>query len=160
VRKLWLVALLMGCETATTELVGIQFNGMDDAFDVGIVASDELGSVSDIELLSTTGAVVVGTASLDPSTGPVGTDHLIQVDISDDWEEVVSRVTVLVDAGDRGNAEYEFIQDSADHGYWETELTSLGEEGETRTDTFTLQLWQSEDTADLVVEEADEETSE
>lgn len=139
---------------ATGEITWVQFNGSDDTLEVNVTASTDLGDVRVINLTSTTGANEVGTAQVDPGSGPVGTDHELLVTVDDAYQEVVGRVTVVADAGDRGNAEHELIQDSADHGYWVLSLTSLGAEAEERVDTFTVVLWRNEEDF-VVVEDTD-----
>ena len=51
-------------------------------------------------------------------------------------------MTIVADAGERGADEIELYQDSASDGSWAIELESLGAEGETRTDTFTVRLFE------------------
>ena len=113
-----------------------------------------VGEPVTVELFSTTGAVMVGTATVDPGSGPVGTMHTILVDVEDDYEDDVRRVTVDVDAGDRGIEDFMMTRDSADRSLWELELESSGVPGEARTDVFTIRLFSvaeegesSEDTA-------------
>lgn len=139
-----LIALLLaaGCKKSDTEW--IRFNGESDDLSIEVTASADLGDEVSIELSSTTGTVVVGEAYVDPGSGPVGTDHELFVDVFDDYEEEVGLVTVITESGERGEEEYELRQDSADHGHWVLTLTSLGEEGEVRTDTFTIALWSEE----------------
>jgi glycine cleavage system H lipoate-binding protein len=134
-------AFSCGC-AGEEESLWVRFN-TDDTIDVQITAEPTLGPIVEVELHSTTGSVVVGAATVDPGSGPVGTDHVLLVTVSDEWQDQVGRVTVLSDSGARGTAEHEFVRDSADHGVWERTLTSLGEEGETRTDAFTFQLWEA-----------------
>ncbi len=136
---LLLLTLLGGCE-ATEEVDWVRFNS-DDTLEVQVVDSEELGDAVEADLYSTTGAVVVGQASVDPGSGPVGTDHLVTVEVLDAWQDMVGLVTVQTDSGERGVEEHELVQDSADHGMWIRTLTSAGAEGEERTDTFTVLLW-------------------
>ena len=91
-------------------------------------------------LTSTTGAVDVGDVTVDPAAGPVGTDHEVIVLVADEYEQDVGRVTVET-SGERGTQTHVALQDSADHGLWRVLVTSLGAEGEVRTDTFTTRLW-------------------
>ena len=58
-------------------------------------------------LNSSTEQVVVGTATLSPGGGPVGTRHELIVQVSEPWDTQVSRVTLITDSGDRGTETYE-----------------------------------------------------
>ncbi|MBN2799195.1 MAG: hypothetical protein JXX28_08625 [Deltaproteobacteria bacterium] len=122
------------------DVVWEQFN-QDDQLQVSVTASAELGAPVSAALHSTTGAVVVGEVTVDPGSGPVGTLHTVSVAVLEDWVDVVSKVTLLTDAGERGVQETELWQDSADHGLWVRSVQSEGAVGESRTDTFTVQLW-------------------
>lgn len=118
-----------------------RFNA-DDRLEVQVTAPGTApGEPVETELHSTTGGTLIGTAEIDPGSGPVGTDHDVWVRIGDAWEETVGRVSIEVDSGERGVESFELQRDSADHGLWNIELRSEGEEGETRTDTFLFQLW-------------------
>ena len=143
-----LVGLLAGCEE-DTETTWLQFNADDDAVQV-VVGAAKVGSPESAELHSTSGAIVIGSFSVDPGSAPVGTDHLLEVTVADDYEELVDKVTLVADAGDRGAEEYELRQDSADHGHWWVEVTSSGDPKEVRTDIFTVLLWQEEATETTV----------
>ena len=54
----------------------------------------------------------------------------------------MDRVSVRTSSGERGEDEYDLVQDSAGDGFWLLQIESVGEEGEQRTDTFELRLWQ------------------
>ena len=43
---------------------------------------------------SSTGQVIVGSTTVNPSGGPIGTTHVLTVEVLDDWEDQVPRVTV------------------------------------------------------------------
>lgn len=133
----WL--FLSGCET---EASWVRFNA-EDALSVEITA-EEVGEAVSAELHSTSGQVVVGAITVDPGAGPVGTLHTVTVEILDDWEEVVGKVTLSTDSGARGIEEHELVRDSADHGFWSRELRSEGADGEVRTDRFSALLWRDE----------------
>lgn len=94
-------------------------------------------------LLSSVGRTEVGTATVDPGAGPVGTRHTALVDLSSDYEEDVDRVSVTIDAGERGVVEFDLEHDLADVGLWALDLESLGAQGETRVDIWRFRLWQS-----------------
>ena len=51
------------------------------------------------------------------------------------------------DSGDRGEDEYDLEADSADEGLFQIVLVSVGDEGESREDTFTIRVWEN-DSAD------------
>ncbi|MBT3221951.1 MAG: hypothetical protein HN348_22990 [Proteobacteria bacterium] len=129
-----------------------QFNGTD-VIEIEVTAADDLGESVEEILSSSTGTVDIGTVTVTPGSGPVGTDHDVLIDIDDDFEDLVVKATVVTDAGDRGDDEYELRQDSADHGVWVLTLTSLGAEGEERTDTFTIYLWQYADIEVIIEDE-------
>ena len=131
-----------------------QFNGTD-VIEVEVTAAEETGEAVEEVLSSSTGTVEVGKVTETPGSGPVGTDHEIIVEVEDDFEDIVVLATVVTDAGDRGDDEYELRQDSADHGVWVVTLTSLGAEGEERTDTFTIYLWQYAD-IEVTIEDQEE----
>lgn len=134
-----------------------QVNG-DDAVDVSLRPSDADDPCSDpgdpvsVELTSSSGAFTVGEATVLPGASAAGCDHDVFVDISHQpFEECVGRVAVQVEFPDKEScnenrpktcmAEFELEQDSADHGFWWTSLRSVGEAGETRTDTFSFFLY-------------------
>ena len=117
-----------------------QFNATTDAFNVSIAPDADL-TPQDIELRSSTGQVVVGTALITPGGGPVGTEHQIVVEVADTWQGQVEEVIVSVDSGDRGIEDFILKRDSADPGYHQIDIVSVGEDGEVREDTFTVQLF-------------------
>jgi hypothetical protein len=135
--------LLLGCEEE--EVNYNQFNGTSDTIEVSVGVDEELPP-TEINLLSSTGLVVVGTAAITPAGGPIGTRHLLVVEVDNQWENQVSRVVVTTDAGERGTEEFTLQQDSADPGYHQVEIVSVGEEGETRTDILTIGLFTEEGT--------------
>jgi hypothetical protein len=118
----------------------VQFNGPDDNVTIEVGASKVTGAVT-TDLHSSTGEVLIGTASVDPGGGPIGTEHLARVDLFDAFEGEVGRSTVRTDSGSRGIDEYDMAVDSADEGLYTLTLKSVGSEGELRSDTFTFRLW-------------------
>lgn len=141
-RSIPLLLLLAGCPKGTDD--GFErFNAEDDAVEVQVTASDALGEAVSAPLRSTTGEVEVGSVTVTPGSGPVGTEHEIRVEVLDAYETEVDRVTAELDAGARGTETVTFRQDSADHGLWVVDVVSRGEEGEERTDTFTIGLWRA-----------------
>jgi hypothetical protein len=143
------VVFLAGFSCSDDETVWKAFNADTDAATVEVTAS-EAGDPVTVELHSTTGATVVGSATVDPGSGPVGTVHRVAVDVSDDFVDRVGRVEVVTDSGDRGSRTFSLLQDSADDSLWVVDVVSDGAEGEVRSDTFTFALFEevpaSEDT--------------
>ena len=125
------------------EIVYDQYNAEDDALSIEVGVEELLPAVS-IDLHSSTGEIVVGTADVDPGGGPIGTEHTITVVIADDYENAIDRVTVRTDTSERGEDEYDLDPDSADEGLYQVTLVSVGTEDEVRTDTFTVRLWEAE----------------
>jgi hypothetical protein len=124
-----------------------QFNAQDELLEIDVGAETKEPARS-IVLYSTTGEVSVGTAEVDPGGGPIGTEHEVVVIVEDAYENVVDRVSVRTDSGDRGEDEYDLDPDSADEGFYKTILVSVGEPGEVRTDTLTIRLWDEDEDED------------
>ncbi len=142
-----LALLVVGC-TADEEPTYDQYNDADESVTIEVGAEDLLPAVT-VALHSSTGAVEVGSASVDPGGGPVGTEHTVLVEVFDEYASDVARASVRLDAGARGVDEYDLDADSAGEGIWVIELASVGEDGEVRTDTLTFRLWSE------VVEDSD-----
>jgi hypothetical protein len=117
-----------------------RFNASADALGLEVGAPEVLDPVA-VDLHSSTGEIVVGYAEVDPGGGPIGTEHDMVVVVYDDYQDDVDRVSVRIESPDRGEDEYDLIQDSADEGYYKIRLESQGAEGEQRTDTLTFRLW-------------------
>lgn len=143
------VVFLAGFSCSDDETVWKAFNADSDVITVEVTAS-EVGDPVTAELRSTTGATIIGSATVDPGSGPVGTVHQVTVDVLDDFVDRVGRVEVIADSGDRGARTFSLLQDSADAGLWVVDVVSDGAEGEVRSDTFTFALFEevpaSEDT--------------
>jgi hypothetical protein len=118
----------------------VQYNSDEDFVSLEVGASEELDPVS-CDLTSEVAGLVIGSASVTPGGGPIGTEHSVLVIVDDEWENEVGRVTVRTDSGERGEDEYELEADPADEGYYGLTIVSVGEEGEQRTDTLTFRLW-------------------
>lgn len=116
-----------------------RFNS-EDFVDVEVTSGEILPAVS-VDLTSNTGAVVVGTATVDPGGAPVGSDGEVTVQVRRLWAEDVDLIYLRVDSGERGEESFEMLQDSADHAYWFLRIESLGAEGEVRTDRFFFELY-------------------
>lgn len=136
-----------------TSVDWVRFNG-DDFVRVGITDGD-IEPARSTELTSTTGAVTLGVATVDPGAAPAGTEHTVEVQIDDEWQEIIGKVSVGVNSGERGFEVFPLTQDSADHGYWFLELRSVGDEGEVRSDRFNFRLFQLE-VADEPVDTGDD----
>ncbi len=148
------------------KVVWVEFNAPDQTIKVEVLpAGSPEGEDTTLELLSNLGRTVVGEALVSPGSAPVGTEHLLAVDVLDDFEEIVGRVTVVVDteavkdldddgeADSRGEGEFELLRDSADPGAWALTLQSLGADDESRTDRFTVVLWEKDSLAEIDVAE-------
>lgn len=140
-----ILAVLLAC-TESDEVTYAQFNAETDQISIQVGSGEVLDATS-VSLYSTTGTVEIGTATADPGGGPIGTEHTLTVEVYDDWENDVSRVSVRTDSGDRGEDEYDLEADSADEGLFQIVLVSVGDEGESREDTFTIRVWEN-DSAD------------
>lgn len=150
---------LMACDS-TSETTYDRFNADDNAVTVSVgtdtvYETDETGaavlddsgepvpvSVSCL-LTSTADEVELGTGSVTPSAGPVGTLHTVWVELNEDYASDVDKVQVTTSSGDRGEDTYSLDADSAGDGVWVMELVSYGEEGEVREDTLTFSLFEA-----------------
>ena len=135
-----LSGMLLGACTEGDEVLYDRFNASGEEFSVE-VGSETLGDLATLELKSSTGAVVVGSASVDPDAGPAGTLHLIEVQVEDDFVHQVDKVSVEIDAGERGVQTYDLLGDSADESLYRIEIESVADDAETRIDVFEIQLW-------------------
>jgi hypothetical protein len=142
VRAVWLVGFVNLGICSDDDAFYKPFNGDDDVVELAVDPSGDLEWVS-ADLYSSTGTILIGTGTVTPGAAPVGTDHDVTVEVLEDFEETVERVTVEVEADDRGISEHVLRQDSADAGLWKVSITSRGEEGETRTDLLRFVLWEA-----------------
>lgn len=155
-----LLALLPIAACTNSDVVWVPFNAEDQTLEVQVLpAGSEVGEAVSLDLMSNLGLTNVGVATIDPGSGPVGTEHQLTVQVFDEFEGFVGRVTAGVNPeavedldGDgeiesRGSEEYELLQDSADPGAWAITVQSLGADDERRRDTFTVALWQPEELA-------------
>lgn len=92
-------------------------------------------------LHSTTGEREVGTGSVDPGGGPIGTTHTVLVEVASDYVDLVGRVSVRTDSGGDKQDEYDLDADSTGEGIYKIEIVSVGESDTTRDDTLTFRLW-------------------
>ncbi len=101
----------------------------------------------------------VGEIMIEPICGPVGTVHNVEVTVFEDFEDIVRRATLTVDATvddpeeGRGEETFEMDRDAAFPGRYGLELQSQGVEGETRTDLFRFLLLSAEELTDVVEEQ-------
>jgi hypothetical protein len=128
--------LLCSSCTGDEGVVYEQFNA--DGEQLTVTVGEEIGELQQIPLFSTTGTVEIGSASVDPDGGPVGSIHTVEVTIFEEWAHIVDGVDITVVSQERGEQEFSLISDSADEGLYILEVTSAGYEDEARTDTFTL----------------------
>ena len=131
-----------------------RFNHVDDEVVIEVTADAALGDDLIVDLSSTTGAVIVGELTVSPSSGPVGTAHVVTVWVFDDYAERVGRVTLDTFSDARGTEEILLVRDSAEIGMWRTTVTSYGAEGEVRSDIFALGLWEAAEDGSTSDEEA------
>jgi hypothetical protein len=117
-----------------------QFNAQEEVMEVR-VGEAEIGDVALLELHSSTGAIVIGEASINPDAGPSGSIHDLEVQILDEYVHRVDRVSVEIDAGERGVQTYDLNADSADEALYRLEIQSFAEDSEIRTDVLEIQVW-------------------
>jgi len=134
-----LMLALVACK-GDDEIQYTRFNGDGDDLVVEVGADELLDPVEGV-LTSSTNEVEVGLAWVDPGGGPIGTDHGVVVQVYDVYQDEIDRVTVRTQSPGRGSDEYALTQDSADEGVWKINLTSVGAEGESRSDTLQVLLW-------------------
>ena len=134
------VGLILGC-ASEEEVSWVRYNQEGESVEVQVGTAEVLDPVQ-LPLTSSTGAVEIGVATVTPGGGPIGTLHDVLVEVYADHDSDVDRVSVRTSSGERGEDEYDLVQDSAGDGFWLLQIESVGEEGEQRTDTFELRLWQ------------------
>jgi hypothetical protein len=136
---LLLVPLLGADCSGDEEVVYDQLNNTADAVPVEVGVPDELDDAV-AELLSNTGSEVVGSVTVSPGGGPIGTLHSVTVEVGDTLVDRVDLVRVNATADGRDDRVVDLVQDSANEGLWFIQLQSFGAEDETRTDEFEVQL--------------------
>lgn len=127
-----------------------QFNSTTDTITVQI--RDDIAEDTEIDLHSSTAQVIVGRAHLTPGGGPVGTEHRLVVEVFDTWQLEVVQVLLVVDSGDRGQTEFVLNRDSADPGYHQIDVVSVGDAGEIREDQFTIQLFRDDNLNTTIID--------
>jgi len=154
---LFFLASLIACDTAT-EASYVIFNNEEDTVVVSVGGELEQEATR-TDLHSSTGEVVVGWAEVRPGGGPVGTEHEIVVVVDDEYEDYVERVSIGINAGERGEDEYDLTADSADKGYYKTVLVTVGDDDEQRADEVTFKLWETEEETVSTEEETSDESN-
>lgn len=145
------LTVLVACDEDPTTTYA-QYNATDNSVTVAVGSSCDPSPCADVttDLTSSSGEVDIGDATVSPGGGPIGTIHIVKVVIADEFESDVDEAHIRIDSGEtRGTDEYDMLPDSADEGLWTLEVTSVGEFGESREDTFTFRLYEaitSEDT--------------
>jgi hypothetical protein len=117
-----------------------RFNSMDDAVTISVGVEEPLAPI-ELELMSSTNEVGVGVVSIDPGGGPIGTEHLVRIEVYSEYAHRVDRASVEIHSDQRGVRGEDLIADSAAEGVFRLSLVSYGEDGEIRDDTFQIQLW-------------------
>jgi len=154
-----LPVLLLGVAACDKDAIDwVPFNAPHQTIEVDVLPEGSpVGDPISIDLLSNLAETLVGTATVDPGSGPVGTDHVLTVRVLADYVELVGRTSVEVKSqavsdlnGDgkddsRENDGYDLRQDSADPGLYAITLESLGTDDEQRKDEFTVHLWTPKD---------------
>ncbi len=135
------LSLASACELLEGDGNWARFNRENERLVIQITSLPASEEVGELSLRSSTGAVEVATARVDPLSGPVGTEHAVVVSVLGAYWENVDRVTVDADAGERGLERFELVRDSADAGHWQVDLTSSGAAGEVREDRLSFGLW-------------------
>lgn len=135
-----LTALILACgEEDTVEYE--QLNSADDVLEIQVGLAEESAALT-VDLNSNTGTFVVGTATIEPGGGPVGTVHTLTVVLTQsDLIDRVDRVSVFTDSQGRPNEEFDLVTDSADEAFFQKELVSVGGDDEQRTDLLFLRVW-------------------
>ncbi len=135
----WLALVLVACDdTATTSWE--QYNADGDSVTVAVGVA-ELSAAVSTTLHSSTGEVEIGTGSVDPGGGPVGTTHTVLVSVLDAYSPDVGRVSVRTSSTDYGEDEYDLAADSTGTGIFKLELVTHGDASKAREDTLTFRLW-------------------
>ena len=143
---------VLGVAACDQDPTWARFNAEDDGVDLSITAASDEGPGEGVDLHSSTGTVLVGSVWVEPTTGPVGTEHALVLTVDDAWADRVQRAEVEV-ASTRGTHVFAFAQDSAEAGRWVLSITSLGNPGEERVDRLTFGLWEMTDPGDLTLGE-------
>ena len=125
----------------------IQFNAEGDSLSVYVGQEAPTGDanceegVACADLHSIVEGLIIGTASVDPSSADSGAEHHFVVVVADEWEGLIDRVSVEVDS-ERGEQSFNLVRDRANLGAWGLTLESAGRLSEQRIDIWTIRLWE------------------
>ena len=158
----WILVGLAAAGCADGEVTWAEFGEPADA-EVLVVADDAdcdgVEVAPPVDILSNVVSGIVGTVTIEPQCGSVGTEHQVVVSVGEDWEEVVGRATLEIipgpgsdldgdgDADARAELLFEMERDAAFPGQYGLRLLSQGTPGDERTDVFRFQLLQPEQLA-------------
>ena len=147
-KSLVFAALLLGCGEDDPISYSL-FNCEEDATFVHVGEAEVLtGDACDggdlLQLRSSSCEVSVGQTSISPCGGPIGTEHEIVVNVNSTYSHEISKVTAVLESGQRGEDEYTLTPDSADEGLYKVTLISVGSEGEQRDDLLRIKLWKED----------------
>src|SRR5687768_5219617 len=114
------LAVVAGCKG--DDITWIEFNAADETLVIEVLPAGELpGEPITLDLMSNLGLTNVGTATVDPGLGPVGTLHKVSVDVFDAYEAIVGRVTVDVQSEAVADLDDDGEKDSRGEGLYELE---------------------------------------
>jgi len=136
------------------ELVPERFNADEQDLTVLVKddCTDEEAAPVQIPLLSAVGRIEVGFAEIEPGCAPLGSDHVLFVEVYDEYQDLIdeARVTAIPQAvsdldGDgedeaRDRSTYVIPRDGADSGVFAITLRSRGARGEMREDRWRVSL--------------------
>jgi hypothetical protein len=147
---IWLVALVLGGCDPDADTVWRQFNRADDTVSIEVMPGEPSG-VASVDLRSNLDVLTIGTVTVTPAIGPVGTTHRLVIEVDEEFGERLGRASVESD-GERGVESYDLEQDTARPGIFALDLTSLGAEDESRTDVWRIELWEPIEAPDIPTE--------
>ena len=143
---LLLALSVLGCDR--DDLTYDQINATDDVVEIA-VGGEVLPAIT-LDLHSSTGQVVIGEVTVDPGGGPADTEHEVYVTIDDDYVGLVDHASIATASEGRGARDFDMAPDSAEEGLFHLVIVSVADDGEARTDSFTIQLWEVIEDDDLL----------
>tara|TARA_B100000575_G_scaffold169200_1_gene135381 strand:- start:862 stop:1347 length:486 start_codon:yes stop_codon:yes gene_type:complete len=143
-----LVVPFSGCDEEET-ITYTLFNCEEDSTFVRVgeervVVGDDCDGDELLQLNSSSCEVSVGQATVSPCGGPIGTEHEIVVKVNSTYSHEISKVTAVLESGQRGEESYTLTPDSADEGLYKVTLISVGSENEQRDDLLRIKLWKED----------------
>lgn len=143
-----LVLPVLGCDEDET-ITYTLFNCEEDSTFVRVgaesdVTGDDCEGDDLLQLTSSSCEVNVGQATVSPCGGPIGTEHEIVVKVNSTYSHEISKVTAVLESGQRGEDSYTLTPDSADEGLYKVTLISVGSENEQRDDLLRIKLWKED----------------